>query len=185
MIGRYEKSLRRMVRPKDGIGRYEDVFLKICWRMLRRLLIGWDEDVFLEIVRRMLRRLLIGWDIDVVLEIVQRMLQRLLIDWDKATCPYDNASDLSSCQTDLIGREGNLVFSSWTRLIGLSDGLVLLRTLMIGRSADLLSASSLGFLVARFQTAKRDWRENDYAKASSLGDKYAVLICSWRQNRKK
>ena len=59
----------------------------------------------------------------------------------------------------------------------------LARTLLIGWSADLLQASSFGFFVARFQTAKRDWRENDYEKASSLGDKYAVLICSWRQNR--
>ena len=84
------------------------------------------------------------------------MLRRLFIGLDEATCPYDDASDLSSCQTDLIGREGNLVFYFWTRLIGLFNGLVLLRTLMIGRSADLLSASSLGFFVARFQTAKRD-----------------------------
>ena len=49
-------------------------------------------------------------------------------DWTKeATCPYDDASDLSSCQTDLIGREGKLVFSSGTLLIGRSDGLVLLK----------------------------------------------------------
>ena len=27
------------------------------------------------------------------------------------------------------------------------------------------------------------WGESDYAKASSLGDEYAVLICSWRENR--
>ena len=91
-----------------------------------------DEDVVLEIVRRMLRRNLIGQDKDVVLEIVRRMLRRLLIGRDKATCPYDDASDLSSFQTDLIGQEGNLVFSSWTRLIGMSDGLVLLRMLLIG-----------------------------------------------------
>ena len=58
----------------------------------------------------------------------------------------------------------------------------LARTLMIGWSADLISASSFGFFVAWFQTAKRDWRENDYAKASSFGDEYAVLICSWSQN---
>ena len=129
------------------------------------------------------RKDVIGRYEDLVLWFVRRMLRRLLIGWDEATCPYDEASDLSSFQTNLIGREGNLVFSSWTRLIGLSDGLVLLRTLMIGRSADLLSASSFGFFVAQFQTAKRDWRENDYAKTSFLGDEYAGVICSWRQNR--
>ena len=90
--------------------------------MLRRLFIGRDEDVVLEIVRR----ILIGRDEDVVLEIFRRMLRRILIGRDKATCRYDDASDLSSGQTNLIGQEGNLVFSSWTRLIGLSDGLVLL-----------------------------------------------------------
>ena len=94
--------------------------------MLRRILIGRDEDVVLEIVRRMLRRILIGRDEDVVLEIVRRSVRRLLIGRDEATCPYDDASDLSSCKTDLIGREGKLVFSFGTRLIGLSDGLVLL-----------------------------------------------------------
>ena len=108
------------------IGRDEDVVLEIVQRMLRRILIGRDEDVVLEIVRRMLRRILIGRDKDVVLEIVRRMLRRILIGRDEATCPYDGASDLSSCQTDLIGQEGKLFFSSWTRLIGLSDGLVLL-----------------------------------------------------------
>ena len=76
----------------------------------------------------------------------QRMLRRILIGWDEATCLYNDASALSSCQTDLIGREGNLVFSSWTRLICLSDGLVLIRTLLIGRSADQLPASSFGLL---------------------------------------
>ena len=104
-----------MVRPKDVIGRYED---------------------------------LVYW-------FVRRMLWRLLIGWDEATCPEDEASDLLSCQTNLIEREGNLVFSSWTRLIGLSDGLILIRKLMIGRFDDQLPASSLGFLVARFQTYKR------------------------------
>ena len=98
--------------------------------MLRRLLIGREEDVVLEIVRRMLRRmlrrLLIGRDEDVVLEIFRWMLRRILIGRDEANCPYDDASDLSFCQTDLIGREGKLVFSSGTRPIGLSDGLVLL-----------------------------------------------------------
>ena len=108
------------------IGRDEDVDLKIVQRMLQRILIGRDEDVVLEIVRRMLRRILIGRDEDVVLEIVQRILRKILIGRDKATCPYDDASNLSSCQTDLIVREGKLVFSYWTRLIGLSDGLVLL-----------------------------------------------------------
>ena len=111
------------------------------------------------------------------------MLRRLLIGWAEATCPYDEVSALSSCQTDLIGQEGDLVFSSWTRLISLSDGLILIRTLLIGRSADLLPASSLAFFATRCQTVKRDLRENDYVKASSLGDEYAVLICSWHQNR--
>ena len=120
---------------------------------------------------------------DLVLWFVRRMLRRLLIGWSEATCPYDEASALSSCQTDLIGQDGNLVFSSWTRLIGLSNGLVLIRTLLIGRSADQLPASSLGFFATRCQTVKRDLRENNYAKASSLGDEYAVLICSCRQNR--
>ena len=69
--------------------------------------------------------------------------------------PYNEASALLSCQTNLIGREGNLVFSLWTQLIGPSDRLVLLRTLLIGRSADQLPAYSLGFLAARFQTCKR------------------------------
>ena len=49
-------------------------------------------------------------------------------DWKKEeTGPYDDASDLSSCQTDLIGRERKLVLSSGTLLIGRSDGLVLLK----------------------------------------------------------
>ena len=104
----------------------------------------------------MLLRLLIGQDEDVVFEIVRRMLRRLLIGRDESSCPYDDAFYLFSCQTDLIGREGNPVFSSWTRLIGLSDGLVFLRTLLIGRSAALFLASSLGFFVAQFQTAKRN-----------------------------
>ena len=99
-----------------------------------------------------------------------------MIGRDEATCPYDDASNLSSCQTGLIGREGNLVFSYWTRLIGLSDALVLIRTLLIGRSADLLPATSLGFFATQCQRVKRDLRENDYAKASSLGDEYAVQI---------
>ena len=35
-------------------------------------------------------------------------------DWKKEeTCPYDDASDLSSCQTDLIGRDG-----IWSYLMG-------------------------------------------------------------------
>ena len=83
------------------------------------------------------------------------MLRRLLISLAVATCPYDEASALSSYQTDLTEREGNLVFSFWTRLIGLSDGLVLIRTLLIGRSSDLLPASSLGFISTRCQTIKR------------------------------
>ena len=69
-----------------------------------------------------------------------------LIGRDEATCPYDDASNLSSCQTDLIGREGNLVFSSWTRLIGPSDRLVLIRTLLIGRSVDQLFRVFFGIL---------------------------------------
>ena len=46
------KSVRRMIRPKDVIGRYEDLVLEIVWRMLHRLLIGRDEYVVLEIVRK-------------------------------------------------------------------------------------------------------------------------------------
>ena len=35
-------------------------------------------------------------------------------DWTKKeTCPYENASNLSSCQTDLIGRDG-----IWSYLLG-------------------------------------------------------------------
>ena len=109
------RSIQRMIRPKDVIGRYEDL----------------------------------------ILEIVQKDAPKAF-DWlRRSNCPYDNVSALSSFQTDLIGREGNLVFSSWTRLIGLSNGLVLIRTLLIGRSADQLPASSLGFLATRCQTCKR------------------------------
>ena len=68
----------------------------------------------------------IGQYEDLVLEIVRKMLRRLLIGRVEATCTYDDASNLLSYQTDLIGGEGNLVFSSWTRLIGLFDGIILL-----------------------------------------------------------
>ena len=74
----------------------------------------------------MIQRILIGRDEEVIFEIVLRSVRRILIVQDEATCLYDDASDLLSCQTELIGQEGKLVFSSWTRLIGLSDGLVLL-----------------------------------------------------------
>ena len=107
-------------------------------------------------VRRMIRPMdVIGWAEASVLWFFRRMLRSLLIGWAEATCPYDEASALSSCQMNLIGREGNLIFSSWTRLIGLSDGLVLLRTLLIGQSADQRLASSLGFLTTQYQTCKR------------------------------
>ena len=47
------------------------------------------------------------------------------------------------------------------------------------------SASSVffGLLSRAISDMQTHWRENDYANASSLGDKYAVLICSWRRNR--
>ena len=47
------------------------------------------------------------------------------------------------------------------------------------------SASSVffGLLSHAMSDVQTRWWENDYAKASSLGDKYTVLICSWRQNR--
>ena len=56
-------------------------------------------------------------------------------DWTKeATFPYDDASDSSSCRTDMIGRERKLVLSSGTLLIGRSDWTRLAETLLIGRS---------------------------------------------------
>ena len=145
VIGRYKNSFRRMVRPKDLIGRYE--------KSVRRMMSGRDEDVVLKIVRRSVRRILIGRDEDVILKIVRRSIRRILIERDEATCPYDNVSDLSSCQTDLIERERKLVLSSGTLLIGQSDGLVLLKRFLLADPIDLLSASCFGFFVARFQTA--------------------------------
>ena len=51
-------------------------------------------------------------------------------DWtEEESGPYDDASDLSSCQTDLIEQERKLVLSSGTLLVGRSDGLVLLKRL--------------------------------------------------------
>ena len=95
MIGRYEKSVRRMIR------------LKGCdWPIWKCCLGDCPKDAPKVLIRR-----------------------------DEATCPYDDASDLSSCQNDLIGWEGKLVFSSGTRMIGLSDGLVLLERFWL---ADLL-----------------------------------------------
>ena len=81
------------------IGRDEDVVLKIFRRSVRRILIGQDEDVVLKIVRRSVRRIMIGRDEDVALEIVRRSIRRILIGRDEATYLYDDASDLSSCQT--------------------------------------------------------------------------------------
>ena len=118
------KSFRRIVRPKDVIDRYKSPSER---RSVRRILIGQDEDVFMKIVRRSVRRILIERDKDVVLEIVQSSVRRILIGRDEATCPYDDASDLSSCQTDLIRREGILVLSFGTLMIGRSDGFVLMK----------------------------------------------------------
>ena len=114
----------RNVPPKDGPSEGCDWTIR---KVHPRDVIGRDEDVVLKIVRRSVRRILIGRDEDVVLKIVRRSVRRILIGRDEATCPYDDASDLSSCQTDMIGQERKLVLSSGTLLIGRSDGLVLLK----------------------------------------------------------
>ena len=171
------KSVRRMIRPKDVIGWYKDSSKE--WSVWRMWLI------YTKIRPKDDPSEGCDWPRQ---KSVQRMLRSLLIGWAKATYPYDEASALLSCQTNLIWQEGNLIFSLWTRLIGPSDGLVLLRTLLIGLSADQLPVSSLGFLAAQFQTCKRTeektitrnvffgllrrvisdmqarWQENDYAK---------------------
>ena len=121
------KSVRKMIRPKDVIGRDESPSE------------GWSG-----------RRMWLAYTKVRPWRSSERMPQRLLIGWDEATCPYDNASDLLSCQTDLIGREGELVFSSGTLLIGRSDGLVLLERFLLADLIDLLSASSLFFLLRNF-----------------------------------
>ena len=152
--GRRMWFLESKVRPKDNPSEGCDWLIRrFVRRMIRPKGCDWSRW---KSVRRIIRpKDVIGQYEDLVLWFVRRMLWRLLIGWDEATCPYDEASDLSSCQTNLIGREGNLVFSSLARLIGLSDGLVLIRTLLSGQFADQLPASSLGFLVARIQTCKR------------------------------
>ena len=91
-----------------------------------------------------------------------------------------------------IWRGVRLVFSSWTRLIGPSDGIVLLRKLLIGRSVNQLLASSLGFLATWCQTCKRAdkkritwtrllWATNTpfWSVPDAKTDKTNVTLCYW------
>ena len=59
--------------------------------------------------------------------------------------------------------------SSWTQLIGISNQLVLIRTLLIGRSANQLFHVFFGLLSHAMSDMQSCWRENDYGKTSSLG----------------
>ena len=106
------------LRPKDVIGRDEDVVLKIVQRTVRRILIGQDEDVVLKIVRRSVRKIMIGRDEDVVLKIVRRSVRRILIGRDEATCLYDDASDCRPARLILLDEKGKLSYlldaSGWT-----------------------------------------------------------------------
>ena len=88
------------VRPKDVIGRDEDGPSEDRPRVRPKDVIGQDED---------------GPSED------SPKVRPKDSDWTKeATCPYYDASDLSSCQTDLIGRDGIWSYLLDTLLIGWS-----------------------------------------------------------------
>ena len=89
MIGRDEdgpSEYRPKVRPKDVIGRDEDGPSEDRPKVRPKDVIGRDED---------------GPSED------SPKVRPKDSDWTKEeTCPCDDVSDLSSCQTDLIGRDG-------------------------------------------------------------------------------
>ena len=97
----------------------------------------------------------IGWADASVWRVVRRMLRSLLIGWADASILYDEASALSSCQTNLIGRAARLVSSWWMQLIGPSDRIVLQGRFLLANPPISSFASSLGFLATRCQTCKR------------------------------
>ena len=69
-------------------------------------MIGRDEDGPSEIRPKVCLKDMIGRDEDGPSEDRPKVRPKDS-DWTKEeTCPYDDASDLSSCQTDLIGRDG-------------------------------------------------------------------------------
>ena len=135
------------------------VCLKIVKRSVRRILIGQDEDGPSEDRPKVRPKDMIGQDNDGPSEDRPKVCPKDYHWTKEATCPYDNASNLPSCQTDMIGRERKLVLSYGTLLIGCSDGLIFLKRFLLADLIDLLSASSFDFfvlLVARFYTAIRD-----------------------------
>ena len=94
---------------------------------------------------------------------------------------------VESCQTDMIGRDGNCSYlletSDWlvrwiclqeTLLIGWSDGSVFSVFFWIFCS----SCCAISYSHSRLT-------RNGYAKASSLGGEYAVLICRWSVKQTK
>ena len=84
---------RPKVRLKNVIGRDEDGPSKDCLKVPPKDMIGRDED---------------GPSED------RPKVRPKDSDWTKEeTCPYDDASDLSSCQNDLIGRD-----RIWSYLLG-------------------------------------------------------------------
>ena len=90
-------------------------------------MIGRDEDCPSEDCPKVHPKDVIGQNEDGRSKDCPKVRLKDVIGRDEENCPYDDASDLSSCQTDLIGQERKLVISSGRLLIGWSDGLVFLK----------------------------------------------------------
>ena len=154
LIGRYEKSVRVTVRPKYVIGRYED-FSKGCdWPIQRSCPVVRPKDA-LKAFDWLSRNNLSVW----------RGVRLVVLpdesDWTRREpfLFYVDATDWTLLWTCPAKNASDWPIRWW---------------------ASRVFFGLLSHVISDIQTR---WRENDYANASSLGDEYAVLICSWRQNR--
>ena len=110
-------------------------------------------------------------------------------DWTKEESgPYDDASDLYVLPEWSDWTRRNLVLSSGNASDWLVRWICLLETLLIGWSdGSVLSVFFWLIFTPRCEISYNHSRltRNDYAKASSFGDEYAVLICRWRVKQTK
>ena len=116
MIGRDEDCPSEdcpKVRPKYVIGQDEDGPSEDRPKVRPKDVIGRDKDGPSEDRSKVLPKDFIGRDEYGLSEDCPKVRLKDS-DWTKEeTCPYDDVSDLSSCQTDLIGRDG-----IWSYLLG-------------------------------------------------------------------
>ena len=128
----------------------------------------------------------IGRADDSVLRFVRRMLRSLLIGWADASVLYDEASALSSCQTNLIGRAAQLLFlvnATWL-VCPIDCPVKDASDWLLSRSGSRVFYWLLSHAMSDMQTRwQRKRLRESFVFAVTNTRQYAVLTCLWRLNR--